>query len=176
MKLSHVTRRHGSIRDMYPMIALAACALVAWRFGAAPQLPAYLALALGGTALAAVDRATLRLPDALLAALALIGGLNLALVGPAAAVRGLAGAAAYGGCLLAVALARPAALGLGDVKLAAVLGFHLAWLSWSALLLAALAGHILAAAYALARRLGRDEAFPLGPHLLAGALVGIVAG
>lgn len=160
---------------MYTLIATAASALVAWRIGAAPQLPAYLALAVGGTVLAAIDRATLRLPDPLLAALALIGAVNLGIVSPAAGLRGLAGAAAYGGCLLAVLLARPAALGLGDVKLAAVLGFHLAWLGWGALLLAAVAGHVLAAAYALARRLGRDDAFPLGPHLLAGALVGIAA-
>jgi leader peptidase (prepilin peptidase)/N-methyltransferase len=158
------------------LVAVVACGVVVWRFGVAPELPAYLALAAGGTALAAVDRATLRLPDRVLAALAVIGALNLAVVAPGAAGRAAGGAAAYGGCLLAVAVARPAALGLGDVKLAAVLGLYLTWLSWTALLIAAVAGHALAAAYATARRLGRDETFPLGPHLLAGALLGLMAG
>ena len=69
----------------------------------------------------------------------------------------LAGAAA-GGFLLAAALARPGGMGMGDVKLAAVLGLFLGWEVGVALLVALLAGTIVGLAVMPAGASRRDAA------------------
>jgi len=67
----------------------------------------------------------------------------------------------------------PGALGMGDVKLAALLGLYLGWLGWSTVLTGAVAGFVVQAALALvllaARRVGRRDALPFGPAMLVGA-------
>lgn len=87
----------------------------------------------------------------------------------------LAGAGA-GAFLLTAALARPGGLGLGDVKLAAVLGIYLGSAVIGALLLAFLTGAI--AGLALIVRHGwhaRSRAIPFAPFLALGAFAAIVA-
>lgn len=89
----------------------------------------------------------------------------------------LAGAAA-GGFLLAAALARPGGMGMGDVKLAAVLGLFLGWDVGVALLVALLAG-TLVGLVVIARRgvaEGRRTALPFGPFLALGGMVALLAG
>lgn len=73
--------------------------------------------------------------------------------------------------LLLVSLARPDGMGMGDVKLVAVLGVFLGWQAWPALLaglsLAGLAGLMIAL------RTGRHSsgvALPLAPFLAVGTL------
>jgi leader peptidase (prepilin peptidase) / N-methyltransferase len=89
----------------------------------------------------------------------------------------IAGAAA-GGALLAVALAYPRGMGMGDVKLAAVMGLFLGKAVAPALLVALLAGTLYGAF--LASRRGtlaaRRSAVPFGPFLALGSLVAIFAG
>lgn len=82
-----------------------------------------------------------------------------------------------GGFFLLVALAYPAGLGMGDVKLAAFLG---AWLGRD-VAVALLVGTLLGALPALAvlvRRgsAGRKSTFPYVPSLAAGAVVGLFLG
>lgn len=149
-----------------------------------PALPAYLVAAVLGVLLAVVDLRCLRLPDPLVAALAAGTALPLATTAVVAGEPGRLGRAAaaaalcFGGHLL-VALLPGGGLGLGDVKLAAVLGFLLGWISWPAVLLGMAVPHLLngpAAVLLLAtRRAGRRTALPLGPALLAGALIGVAA-
>jgi leader peptidase (prepilin peptidase) / N-methyltransferase len=87
------------------------------------------------------------------------------------------GAAALAGFYLALWLAFPDQLGLGDVKIAASIGLVLAWGGWSELFAGALAGALLGAAYARVLSARRGPAgpvyLPLGPFLLAGAFVAI---
>lgn len=88
----------------------------------------------------------------------------------------IAGAAA-GGALLLVALAYPHGMGMGDVKLAAVMGLFLG----SAVAPGMLAGFLAGATYgiALIARHGssaRKQAVPFGPFLALGGLVGLLAG
>ncbi len=160
-------------------------AALAWAIGPRPlTLAAFVGVAVLGVLLAAIDLACLRLPDAIVAA---AGTASLALFGASAAIaadatpllRGLAGAAALGGAYLLLALLPGARLGFGDVKLAAVLGLLLGWLSWGAVLLGALLPHLIngpvAVGLLLARRAGRHTELPLGPALLSGALVAVVA-
>ncbi len=89
----------------------------------------------------------------------------------------LAGAAA-GGFLLVAALAYPAGMGMGDVKLAAVLGLCLGAAVGPAILIALLSG-VLLGAVIIARKgaaAGRKTAIPFGPFLAVGALAAVFAG
>jgi leader peptidase (prepilin peptidase) / N-methyltransferase len=89
----------------------------------------------------------------------------------------IAGAAA-GGFLLLAALAYPGGMGMGDVKLAAVMGLFLGPAVAAGLLIALLSG-VLVGAVIIARkgaRQGRKTAVPFGPFLALGALVAVFAG
>jgi leader peptidase (prepilin peptidase)/N-methyltransferase len=89
----------------------------------------------------------------------------------------IAGAGA-GGFLLVFAIAYPRGMGMGDVKLAAVLGLFLGRSAAVALLSAVLAGAIVGAVV-MARvgvEDGRKTAIPFGPFLALGGVVGLLAG
>jgi leader peptidase (prepilin peptidase)/N-methyltransferase len=87
-------------------------------------------------------------------------------------------AVAAGGLLLLAALARPDGMGMGDVKLAAMLGLFLGDEVAVALLAAFLAGALFGAAVVVRRGLaaGRAVTFPFGPFLALGAVVALLAG
>ena len=153
--------------------------------GADAALPAYLVLGAVGVTLAAVDVATLRLPDVLVGPLTLA---LLVLLGAAALVDGTPGAlgrAVLAGLVslvahLALALINPSGLGLGDVKLAAPLGLALGYRGWDALLTGVLAAFLLVALSGLVmlalRRVTRTSELPFGPFMLLGALIGLALG
>lgn len=89
----------------------------------------------------------------------------------------IAGAAA-GGFLLVAALAYPGGMGMGDVKLAGMIGLFLGRAVAPAILVALLAG-VLVGAVVIARkgaREGRKTAVPFGPFLALGALAAVFAG
>jgi len=109
------------------------------------------------------------------AVLALAIGTTLDPVGEPA--RLIAGAAA-GGLLLLAALAYPGGMGMGDVKLAAVMGLFLGAAVAPAILVALLTGVVLGALVIAHKgvRDGRKTAVPFGPFLAAGALVATFLG
>lgn len=85
--------------------------------------------------------------------------------------------AAAGGLFFLVALAYPAGMGLGDVKLAATMGLFLGRAVAPAILAALLIGS--AVGLALMVRHGaraRKMAIPFGPFLALGGLIGLLAG
>lgn len=89
----------------------------------------------------------------------------------------IAGAGA-GAFLLLAALAYPGGMGMGDVKLAAMMGLFLGRAVVPAILIALLAG-VLVGAVVIARkgaREGRKTAVPFGPFLAFGAIVAVYAG
>jgi leader peptidase (prepilin peptidase) / N-methyltransferase len=89
----------------------------------------------------------------------------------------IAGAAA-GTFLLVFALVYPAGMGMGDVKLAAVLGLYLGRSVAVALMSGVLAGAVVGG-LVMARvgvKAGRKTAIPFGPFLALGGLVGLFAG
>ena len=148
--------------------------------GLSAVLPAYLALASIGAVLAVVDAEQHRLPNRLLSVLAVAG---VALLTIAAGVddrwHNLARAAlatlAVGAFFYLLALASPRSVGLGDVKLAALLAGFLAWRSWLTAF-AGLAGGFLTAGIAAlallaAGRATRSTHLPLGPFLIGAALL-----
>jgi leader peptidase (prepilin peptidase)/N-methyltransferase len=151
--------------------------------GPVPLLGAALVVAAAGLALAATDLACLRLPDPLVGA----GFAGAAAVLCAASIASgdgwpllRSGLAALGCAAVYTVLAAVprTGLGLGDAKLAGLLGLLLGWLGWPAVLLG------LALPYAcngpvvlgllLAGRIRRDTALPFGPALLAGAYLTIL--
>src|SRR5438132_1403933 len=89
------------------------------------------------------------------------------------------GFAAFGGGLLLVALLAPRGMGMGDVKLAFLIGLVLGSLALPLVAVAAgvaiLAGGLGAIA-ALAAGRGRKSAIPFGPYLALGGTVAAFAG
>jgi leader peptidase (prepilin peptidase) / N-methyltransferase len=157
--------------------------VLTWALWPSPILPAVLLLAGLSLLLVPIDIAVLRLPDPLVA----VGFAGSALVVVAASVltgqygvllRAVLAALAMAGGYLLLALLPGARLGLGDVKVAGVLGLVLGWLGWGYVLLGALLPHLLNGpvllALLLSGRVKRDTAVPLGPALLAGALLAVV--
>ena len=164
-------------------LALLAAALLAagvLRFGWSALLPAYCYLALVSVPLAWIDAQSGRLPDRLTLpsypiALALLGGAALAVPEGGQhylhALAGLAACALFYGVLWLIS---PASIGLGDVKLAGVLGLYLGWFGARATLAGLLGGFVLAAVAGMvliaARRATRKTHIPFGPFMLAATL------
>jgi len=74
----------------------------------------------------------------------------------------------------------PRGMGLGDVKLAGVLGLVLGWLGWGEVAVGAFLGFLFGAVVGgvlmVVRRAGRKTKIPFGPFMIAGTLVAIVWG
>jgi leader peptidase (prepilin peptidase) / N-methyltransferase len=147
-------------------------------------LPAYLYFAGMGVALAVIDIEHRRLPNAIVLPsypiLAMLFAVACAVTGDWPALgRAVLGAAALFLCFLGLAFAHPAGMGMGDVKLAGIVGGVLAYVSWPALLIGAFAGFLLGALVGatllLTRRAGRKTAIPFGPFMIAGALLALPA-
>lgn len=156
----------------------AACAAFAFRFGAAPELPAFLIFAVLGGQLARIDIMQHLLPNPLVVSLLAGGALLLTLPwittgNPGGLPRGLLGAAILFAGYLVLALISPAGLGMGDVKLAGPLGLYMGYLGWSHLLYGGLLGFILNGLVTLAllsvRRQDKGTEVAHGPSMLAAA-------
>ena len=74
----------------------------------------------------------------------------------------------------------PQGLGLGDVKLLGLLGLVLGWFGWGVLMagvfLGLLTGALVSVLLLVTRRVGWRTAIPLGPPLLAGAVLALALG
>jgi leader peptidase (prepilin peptidase)/N-methyltransferase len=158
--------------------------LLAAAIGPDALLPALLLAVVPGVLLAAVDLRCLRLPDAVVGVLAVIVVLPLSLTAialgePARLAFALLGAALSGCVYLALAVVSGGGVGLGDAKLATVLGFALGFLGLPALVAGLVAPHLINGPIALfllvTRRARRGTGLPFGPALLAGALLAITA-
>ncbi len=152
--------------------------------GLAWELPAFLLLAVVGVLLTLVDLQHRLLPNRVVLPALVAGTVLLLLPGLAdgawvALLRAVLGAAALFAVYLVLALLSSGGLGMGDVKLAALLGLYLGWLGWAALVLGALAGFVVQAVVAVgllaARRIGLRGELPFGPAMLAGAAL-VIAG
>jgi leader peptidase (prepilin peptidase)/N-methyltransferase len=89
----------------------------------------------------------------------------------------IAGAAAFLFLFLA-AIAYPGGMGMGDVKLAGMMGLFLGRAVGPAMMIALLTGSLVGVAIIArkGRAEGRKTAIPFGPFLASGALVGLFAG
>jgi leader peptidase (prepilin peptidase)/N-methyltransferase len=117
------------------------------------------------------------IPNRILVAAAIIGAALIIATDPSSIPERAISAAAAGGALFLVALAYPRGMGLGDVKLAALMGLFLGRNVAPAILVALLAGSVVGLAI-VAREGGsaRKRAIPFGPFLALGGIVGLLAG
>ncbi len=117
------------------------------------------------------------IPNKILLVAAVFGAAIAALADPGSLPERAIAAAAAGGLLFLVALAYPRGMGLGDVKLAAVMGLFLGRNVAPAILVALLAGSLVGLAM-IAREgaAARKRAIPFGPFLALGGVVGLLAG
>ncbi|UOY03081.1 prepilin peptidase [Blastococcus sp. PRF04-17] len=152
------------------------------RFGLSWELPAYLFLAAVGVLLAAIDLRHRLLPNRVVVPSIGIGAGLLALAaaveqdGPAL-LRAVLGAVVLFALFLVLALIAPSGLGMGDVKLAALLGLFLGWVGWQAVFVAAAASFVVQAVLALVllatRRIGLKGQLPFGPAMLLATVLAL---
>jgi leader peptidase (prepilin peptidase) / N-methyltransferase len=117
------------------------------------------------------------IPNKILIVAAMVGVAIAAATDPGSLPVRAISAAAAGGLLFAAALAYPRGMGLGDVKLAAVMGLFLGRNVAPAILIALLVGS--AVGLAMIARHGaaaRKQAIPFGPFLAVGGVAGLLAG
>lgn len=169
------------ISARYPLIELGTGLAFAATVLVFRDEPAQLVLGLAFVAtLAAITLTDLELrliPNKILIVSAIAGVALAAALDPASLPERAIAAAAAGGLLFAVALVYPRGMGLGDVKLAAVMGLYLGRAVAPALLIAFAAGSLVG--LALIARHGaaaRKRAIPFGPFLALGGLIGLLAG
>lgn len=151
--------------------------------GASWALPAYLYLTAIAVALAAIDLDVHRLPDAIVypsypVALVLLALASWGEGDWGAMLRALIGGAALFLLYAVTVVVYPKGMGLGDVKLAGVLGLYLGWWGWSALAVGAFGAFVLGGVGALvlvvAGDAGRKTRIPFGPYMLTAALGALV--
>jgi leader peptidase (prepilin peptidase) / N-methyltransferase len=171
----------AAISARYPLTELSLAALYAATVLVLWDDPAEVALGLVFvTTLVAITLTDLELrliPNRILIVSALLGVAIAAATDPAGLPERAAAAAAAGGLLFLAALAYPRGMGLGDVKLAAVMGLFLGREVAPALFVALLAGSLVGLAM-IARHgaAARKQAIPFGPFLALGGVVGLLAG
>lgn len=148
-------------------------------------LVAFLYLAAITVALSAIDIDVHKLPNRIVLPSYAVGAVLLgaaAIVGGdlEAAARTAAGAGILVAFYFILAIAKPGGMGLGDVKLAGVLGLYLGYLGWAPLIAGALGAFLLGGLFGIGvlivRRGRRGAGIPFGPWMFAGAWLGIFAG
>jgi leader peptidase (prepilin peptidase)/N-methyltransferase len=172
----------------YPLVELATgvlFGLLAWHFGLHLVLIAYLYLAAISVALALIDIDVHKLPDALtlpsypVAAVLLTAG-ALEAHEPFDLVRAAIGGVALFALYALLWFVYPRGMGLGDVKLAGVLGMYLGYLGWGTLAVGAFFGFALGGVIGVTLmatgRATRKSKIPFGPFMLSGALIAVFVG
>lgn len=156
-----------------------------WWLPALLTVLAFLYLAAISIALILIDLEHHRLPNVIVLPSYLVGAMLLGAASITAGdvealIRATVGAVALFLGYLLVALLRPGGMGLGDVKLAGVLGLYLAWCGWGQFAVGVFAAFLLGGAFSIAllllRRVSRKSAIPFGPWMVIGAWVGITLG
>lgn len=191
----------AGIAARYPLVEIGTAVLlgtVAWRFvpeitaatataevvAAVLQTVAFAYLAAISLALAIIDIEVHRLPNALVLPAYPVG---FALLGTVAVLTGewgsfftaVVAAIAFALIYAIPAFAAPGSMGMGDVKLAGVLGLFLGSLGVAPTFVGLVAGFLLgglAGVVLIVRGRGRKTKLALGPWMLAGAWIGILVG
>jgi leader peptidase (prepilin peptidase) / N-methyltransferase len=170
----------AQISARYPLLELSTAGLfaaVALRSDSLGELWPGLVLVSMLVLVAAIDLEHRIVPNRVLAPAALTAVLLWMLADPGRLPENLIAGAAAGGFLLAAALAYPKGMGMGDVKLAAVMGLFLGRSIAPALLVGFGAGVVVGVAIMAARGLSaRKQAIPFAPYLALGGVVGQLFG
>ena len=178
-----IARRRG-LRWRSALATAVVAGLVGAAVGWTPALSFLLYLAPVGVALAVVDWHTRLLPTKVIApsyaVVAALAALSAWIEGDLGALitAGL-GWLVAGGTFFLLWFIYPRGMGYGDVRLSGVLGIALGYLGWGELLVGVYAGFIVGGVGGLLLSLLRivdRKAYPFGPFMLLGAVVGVVTG
>ena len=170
------------ISRRYPLVEAATGLLFAAVVVAHHKDPAELVLGLALVAflvpLALIDLDTRLLPNKLTLPAAVVAIVLGTLLDRSGEVERLIAGAAAGGFFLIAALAYPRGMGMGDVKLAAVLGLFLGREVGAAVLIALVAGVLVGVAIMRRKGIGegRKTAVAFGPFLALGGLGALLGG
>lgn len=177
------------ISSRYPLIELATAglfALAAWKFGLSVRAVAFAAFFWVLVVLTVIDLEHQLLPTRVIYPSLVVGwGLlatdaivhdDVSRLGDAAI-----GMAVFGGFFFTVAFAVPRGMGMGDVRLALLLGTFVGYLGGMGLVLLAmfmsfLTGSVVGTIAAVITKGGRKMRIPFGPFLAAGTLIAIFWG
>lgn len=137
-------------------------------------------------ALSLIDLETKLLPNAIIYPSVVAGipllAMTTALAGDSFSfwIRGLEGMVVGAGAFFVIALIYPAGMGMGDVKLAGLIGLFLGYASWGyltvAFFLAFLLGAVVGIGLMVGGKAGRKTAIPFGPFMAAGAIIALLFG
>jgi leader peptidase (prepilin peptidase)/N-methyltransferase len=170
-------RTHIPVR--YPLGEVMTGALfagAAYRFGFEYSLVPALVLLGVLVALAGIDLSHRLLPNVIVGPAAL-AGLVLSVAGePGRWWVYVASAVAVGGALFALALAYPGGMGMGDVKMGAMLGTFLGPYAALAVFFGALGGALVSGGLMVGGKMGRRGKIPFGTFLAFGGVVALFAG
>jgi leader peptidase (prepilin peptidase) / N-methyltransferase len=172
------------ISPMYPVVELVTALVFAGGvavYGLSPLLVVRLAFASALVVLFAIDLEHQILPNVITLP-GIVAGLAASWFLPPGWLSSLIGAAAGGGILLAIAEAYyrvrgQEGLGMGDVKMLAMIGAFLGWkLTIVTLMMASFSGTIVGLALIVSRRGGMKYALPFGTFLALGAAIAATVG
>jgi leader peptidase (prepilin peptidase) / N-methyltransferase len=160
----------------YPAVELATALLVAgcfWRFGPSGRAVVGALFCCALVTIAATDLEHLKIPNRIVlpAAAAVLAAQTAVQPSPEWAISALAASAA----LFVLAIVYPAGMGMGDVKLALMLGAALGKTVIVAIMLGALSGAVFGVAV-IARGGSRKTKIPFGVFLALGSIVALFAG
>src|SRR3954463_10840695 len=171
----------ATISWRYPLVEAVTgllCAAVVLRYGADSDVWLPLAFVILLVPVTLIDLDFHIIPNTLMLIGAVVAVALVLATTSDALVQHLIAAAAAGGLFLIAAIAYPAGMGMGDVKLAGVMGLYLgravAPAIFTALLLGTAMGAAVIARYGV--REGRKTGIPFGPWLAAGSLIGLFFG
>lgn len=174
------------ISPRYPIVELSTALLFAamtFRLGLVWVLPGYLTFTVVTVTLVLTDLDWKRIPNAILFPGGAVAGavLTVGAVLDGQGVdmgRAVAAGALYFGALFLVAVITRGGMGMGDVKLAALLGLFTGYMSWAVFTAGAILGFLIGGLVGLAllvtRRKGRKDEVPFGPPLILGAWMAIL--
>lgn len=169
----------------YPLVEVA-CAVL-WvaaglRFGLSWPLVPFLLLFSTLLAQSVIDLEMYRLLDKITfpvlgASVVLVAAVSLVEGEPGQLVPALVGGVGYGAFLFVAAFIYPKGMGLGDAKLALLMGLYLGWIHPLLCLYALIAGCLMGVVSGLVLlvvRRGKNQAFPFGPWLALGCVLAVL--
>ncbi len=163
----------------YPLVEFGNAALYAlagWYFGPEPLLlPALLFISLL-IAVFFIDLEHYIIPNVIVLPAAVIGLAATIAIEPSRWLEILVAGGASAAFFFLIAFIKPGGMGMGDVKLAGMMGFYLGKAVLVALFLGFLLGAIVGVGLMVAGRKGRKSRVPFGPFLAVGGLIALFVG
>jgi leader peptidase (prepilin peptidase) / N-methyltransferase len=176
----HCRHCDASIPVRYPLVEALTALLfvgVGLKIGLEDTLIPALALTITLVAAAETDLEHRIIPNRLMATSGIAAVVLWAIVDPGRLPENLIAGAGAGCFLLAAAVAYPAGMGMGDVKLAGVMGLFLGASVAPAMFVGFLAGAVVGIAIVVIRGVSaRKQGVPFGPFLAFGGIVGLIWG